>query len=140
MTEQTKIIVLILSQTATVGLAYAIEAAMGESVKTDFIDSALFALYSLTLITYGFFTENAKKLFIYSTTVTVVTMIFACSDVYFSLNEYQETIKDFYGDSLFIFLSVALGLIFVFSLIFIGLGMALSYLFKLFFRKQADEF
>lgn len=139
MTERTKISILILSQTASIGLDYAVEATMGKSTEIGFIDLALFAFYLLTLVAYRFFTENAKRLLTYSVIVTAISMIFLCSDMYFDPNEYQETLKT-YGDSLFIFLSFALVFMFVVSLIFIGLGIILSYLFKLFFRKQADEF
>lgn len=139
MTERTKVIILILSQTIIIGIDYAIEPISGEYTETNLKFLILSLPFLLICVVFGFFTDNAKKLLIYSMVIMSVNMIFLCSDMYFNLNQYEETLQ-LYGDSPFIFLAIAVVFIFILSLIFIGLGMILSYLFKVIFKKQADKF
>ncbi|HLM61345.1 MAG TPA: hypothetical protein VK308_11110 [Pyrinomonadaceae bacterium] len=139
MKERTKVITLILSQTIIIGLDYAIEGISGEYTETNLKFFILSLPFLLICVVFGFFTENAKKLLVYSMVIMSVNMIFLCSDIYFSPDQYEETLQ-LYGDSLFIFLAFAFAFIFILSLILIGLGMILSQLFKVIFKKQADKF
>ena len=139
MTERAKIIILILSQTIIIGFDYAIEPISGEYAETNLKFFILSLPFLLICVVFGFFTENAKKLLIYSVAIMSVNMIFLCSDMYFNLSQYEETLQ-LYGDSVFIFLAVAFPFIFILSLIFIGSGMILSHLFKVIFKKRADKF
>ena len=139
MRERTKVIILILSQTIIIGLDYAIEGISGEYTETNLKFFILSLPFLLICVVFGFFTENAKKLLVYSMVIMSVNMIFLCSDIYFSPDQYEETLE-LYGDSLFIFLAFAFAFIFILSLILIGLGMILSQSFKVIFKKQADKF
>jgi hypothetical protein len=64
MTERTKVVILILSQTVVIALDYAIETMLGMSAENDLKFFALILLNLLIYIGFGFFTENAKKLLI----------------------------------------------------------------------------
>jgi hypothetical protein len=139
MTKRTKVVILIVSQTLIIAFGYMLEAFFGKSVEIDWKNFVSILLNWLFYIAFGFLVENAKKLFIYSSIIALVNTIFVCSDMYFNMNDYQETLLTF-GDSAFVFISFGFIFEFILCVIFFSFGMFLSYLYKVVFKKQADKF